>query len=271
MTNDEQMSWEAAVETLRNDPAQSELARACFYDDPLSDAAERYWCSTEWAEVRQRLPQSVGTALDIGSGRGVAAYALARDGWHTTALEPDSSAIVGAGAIKSLAQESNLQIQVVQEWGERLPFDDESFDVVYCRAVLHHARDLNALCREVGRVLKHGGTFLATREHVVSKKEDIPAFQENHPLHHLYGGEYAYLLDEYVSALKGAGLAIINQLNPMSSDINLYPSSRIEVKKRWASRIGFPIARMIPDKLLELRGEQISDPGRLYSFVTRKP
>ena len=197
----EPISWEAAVVWLRNQPDQAELVRACFYDDPLRDAAERYYASTEWQAVRELAGGKRGTALDLGAGRGISSYALARDGWCVCALEPDPSNVVGAGAICALAQEANLNIRVEQNWGESLPYPDASFDLVHGRQVLHHARDLDKLCREAARVLKPGGIFIATREHVISRPEDLPAFLESHPLHKLYGGEHAYLLDEYLGAI----------------------------------------------------------------------
>src|SRR6202040_1201267 len=123
---------------------------------------------------------------------GISSYALARDGWRVTALEPDPSDVVGAGAIEQLAAVSNLPIEVVRDWGETLPFADATFDLVYGRQVLHHARDLRTLCAEMGRVLKSGGTFLATREHVIFRDADLAVFLAEHPLHRLYGGENAY-------------------------------------------------------------------------------
>jgi SAM-dependent methyltransferase len=264
------MTWEAAVETLRRDPAQRELVQACFYDDPLSEAADRYWRSSEWAAIRPLLPTPPGAALDIGAGRGIAAYAFARDGWRATALEPDPSAIVGAGAIRALAAETGQAIEVVEEWGESLPFDTARFDAVHCRAVLHHARDLPALCREVARVLKPGGRFIATREHVVSRHEDIPAFQAAHPLHALYGGEYAYRVDEYLSAIRDAGMAVDQVLNPLESDINVFPTTTEEIKRNWARKLHLPIAPLIPDAALRWRGARQDAPGRLYTFVARK-
>ena len=185
------MTWEQAVQWLREQPGQSELVKACFFDDPLLNAARRFHQSEEWAETRKRLPDPRGKALDLGAGRGISSYALAKDGFYVTALEPDPSALVGAEAIRNLAEESGLPIAVAREWGERLPFADNSFDVVHGRQVLHHARSLPELCKEVARVLKPGGVFIATREHVVDVPEELPAFLASHPLHHLYGGENA--------------------------------------------------------------------------------
>lgn len=265
------ISWEDAVLWLRDQPDQHELVRACYYDDPLLDTAERFYLSNEWQAVKNYLPPVPGKALDLGAGRGISAYALAKDGWDTVALEPDKSNVVGTGAIKSLMSKSNLQVEVVEEWGEELPFSNESFDLVYCRQVLHHAKDLNKLCREIWRVLTQKGTFIATREHVISKKEDLPVFLENHPLHHLYGGENAYLLKEYISSITQAGLQLTKILNPFNSDINLYPNTVADIKERITRRIKLPISRIIPNNLINLLGDNIRTPGRLYSFIGRKP
>ena len=43
--------------------------------------------------------------------------------------------------------------------GERLPFDDGSFDLVYCKQVLEHVRRPAPLVAEVARVLAPGGWF----------------------------------------------------------------------------------------------------------------
>lgn len=264
------LSWEAAVETLRCDPAAGALVRACYYDDPLEAAAARFYASTEWAATRVLLPPA-GRALELGAGRGIASCALARDGWQVTALEPNPGRIVGAAAIKSLAHDSALAIDVVEEWGEKLPFGDASFDLVYCRAVLHHARDLGELCSEAARVLKPNGMLCAVREHVISSHADLPAFLQAHPLHHLYGGEHAYLLVEYRDALLAAGFEIAKQLGPFTSDINLFPETMSGVRDRIASRLHLPVAAWIPLVSLRVLDWTSNAPGRHYSFIARKP
>jgi SAM-dependent methyltransferase len=252
-------SWEEAVVWLRSQPDQANLVRACFYDDPLCDAAERYYTSPEWQAIRLLLPRAHGLALDLGAGRGISSYALARDGWSVNALEPDPSKLVGAGAIHALAQESKLDIQVEQNWGESLPYPDAAFDLVHGRQVLHHARDLKQLCREAARVLKPGGAFIATREHVLSQN----------PLQKLYGGEHAYLLDEYLEAIRGSGIVLSKVLNPYQSNINLYPETISGLKRRLSSKLRLPAA-LIPDFLFTLLGAMNKTPGRLYTFVGQK-
>lgn len=270
--NDSNVSWEDAVLWLRDQPDQQDLVRACFFDEPLIGAADRYERSGEWAAVKAFLPETPGTALDVGAGRGISAYALAKDGWRVVALEPDPSPVVGANAIRALSNEAGLSIEVSQEWGERLPFDDSTFDLVHCRQALHHARQLDQLCSEIGRVLKPGGRLIATREHVISRKEDLPQFLADHPLHFLYAGENAYRLKEYRQAIESAGIRLVKVLNPLQSEINAFPESLQGIKVQIARRLALPFPWLIPNIALPLIGALINRPGRLYSFVgERKP
>lgn len=268
VTSEKLTSWEDAVKWLKKQPESDALVKACFYDDPLQDAAERYYQSAEWVALRPYLPRP-GKVLDVGSGRGISAYAFAKDAWQVVALEPDDSKLVGAGAIKFLAESSDLNIKVEQTWGEKLPFADASFDLVYGRQVLHHARDLKQLCKEAARVLKPNGTFIFIREHVISKHEDLPLFLESHPLHKLYGGEHAYVLQEYIQAIEDSGITLKNVLNPMQSNINMYPETMHNLKQRFASKFKLP-GFVIPDFVLSIYGSRSNCPGRLYSFIGQK-
>ena len=280
--NVKQLTWEEAVQWLRDQPDRQQLVRACYYDDPLQTAAERFSNSEEWQAVTQLLKDRIpGKALDIGAGRGISSYAFARSGYCVTALEPNSSQIVGAGAIQTIADNSSLPISVVQEWGETLPFADNTFDVVYGRAVLHHARDLNQLCKEAARVLKPSGYFIATREHVISKQEDLQQFLDSHPLHSLYGGENAYLLKQYTTAISLAGLKIHRTIAPLENVINYAPMTKTECQnlfrpvsiRRLGHRLGSKLAdiKILQNLYIRYASNRLNSPGRLYSFLAVKP
>jgi SAM-dependent methyltransferase len=272
--------WEDAVQWLISQPEQQEIVKACYYDSPLSAAATRYWESTEWRSIQEYLPQEKGLALDIGAGNGISSYALAKDGWRVTSLEPDPSDLVGVGAINKLAAQEQLPITVVQEFGESLPFADESFDFVFARQVLHHAKDLSQLCREIYRVLKPGGVFIAVRDHVISSKTDLPKFLDSHPLHQLYGGENAYLRSEYIEAIKSANLNVKQVLDAFDSPINYAPHTQDTLKQELSARLNsVPILRSIDSILvndaifphaLKLLSKLDRRPGRAVSFICQK-
>lgn len=276
-------SWEDAVQWLREQPDQVDLVRAAYYDDPLINAATRYSESEEWRAVRGLLPAKRGLALDVGAGRGIASFALAKEGFRVMALEPDGSALVGAQAIRRLAQETGLPIEVTQEFSERLPFADASFDLVFARAVLHHTSDLPGACREFFRVLKPGGRLLAIREHVITRAQDLPAFLDDHPLHRLYGGENAFLPDVYTDAIREAGFELDAVLKPFDSAVNYAPFTRDSLRREIASRIGarvpalqglVELALSVP--IFWLLGKCLMNsidnrPGRLHSFQAHKP
>ena len=272
------LTWEQAVATLLEDPEHASLARDCYFDGTAAEAGARYWASEEWQAVHSLLPEECGKALDIGAGRGIASYALARDGWQVSALEPDGSALVGAEAIRGLAAATGYPIEVFQTFGEDLPFDDRQFDLILARQSLHHARDLRMLMRELYRVLRPGGRLIALRDHVISRAGDLSRFHATHSLHRVYGGEHAYLLEEYTSAFRSAGFSLIKIIAPLVSPINFAPLTRKTLAAAVADRIpDFLGARRIARWLLRSRpimalavtllGRVDNRPGRLYSFV----
>ena len=56
------------------------------------------------------------------------------------------------------AAELGLEVETVRTEAERLPFADESFDLVFGHAILHHIPDLERAFSRVHRVLRPGGT-----------------------------------------------------------------------------------------------------------------
>ncbi|HEX2416267.1 MAG TPA: class I SAM-dependent methyltransferase, partial [Thermoleophilaceae bacterium] len=91
--------------------------------------------------------------LDLGCGTG-ASLDLFRS------LDPGVD-WVGADVESSpeVAQRTRTDGEFVTFDGQRLPFDAESFDFVYCKQVLEHVRRPDPLIREVARVLRPEGLF----------------------------------------------------------------------------------------------------------------
>lgn len=271
-------SWEDAVRSLIDDPAQRDLVEASYYDPPVAGAAARYAASTEWAEVSEFVGPARGVAVDIGAGNGIVSYAMAKGGWTTIAVEPDPSELVGAGAVRRLSKEAGITIDVRSGVGEQLPLGDGEAAFVVARQVLHHARDLPAFAEEIARILVPGGVLVALRDHVVTGPEQMQAFLDKHPLHRFYGGENAFTLQQYRDALKGAGFAIARELGSFDSPINYAPYTRDTLRKAIVKQIGplgflaNALLRIPPvfDAGLRVMSKIDQRPGRLVSFYCRK-
>lgn len=277
------LTWEEAVSWLRAQRGQEAFVRQCYYDDPVIAAAARFCASEEWGGIRDLLGDWLpGRVLEMGAGRGTTSFAFACAGCEVTAVEPDPSPLVGRGAIEELSRLSPRPIRIIPEWGERIDVGDGSFDIVYCRAVLHHARDIGQFCREAFRILRPGGVFLAEREHVIDRQEDLQVFLDSHPLHHLYGGERAYLLREYQGAIRNAGFRLKRSIAPFHHVVNFVPPMSSDHLRRvtadalakmlprsWAAALARrPWMRGLYARSLSWR---CKTPGRFYSFLAVKP
>jgi len=95
------------------------------------------------AEVRPRR------VLDAGCGSG---------DWATLIAAPEVFGVDSSEAAVAAARVRGVEA-VVGDVAD-LPFEDESFDVVMCNAVLYHLPVPNAGLREFARVLRAGGRFV---------------------------------------------------------------------------------------------------------------
>jgi len=97
--------------------------------------------------------------LEVGAAKAWASrFWLERDcDYVATDILVDESIGLGRGAFYG-------EFGRVQADGENLPFDDETFDVTYCVATVHHALDLSRMVREMARVTRHGGIVAGLNE-----------------------------------------------------------------------------------------------------------
>jgi SAM-dependent methyltransferase len=117
-------------------------------------------------KVRKALGGSVGSfgrGLEIGAGTGYFALNLLQAGVVSEAVCTD----ISPGMLRALeanALRLGLTVRTAACDAEHLPFDDESFDVVFGHAVLHHLPDLERAFAEFRRVLRPGGVVLFAGE-----------------------------------------------------------------------------------------------------------
>lgn len=282
MLTSTKMTTAEAVRYLRSQPEYAELIRDSYLGEDVLGAAEQFQASAEFEEVLRILGGFVrgGEVLDLGAGTGFASYALARCGAKSVyALEPDPSNDVGCGAIGRLS--GAVPIVLLQSSAEQIPLADAVVDVVYARQVLHHVHDLFKVLRECARVLKRGGVFLACREHVVDSEEQLIAFLDEHPVHRLAGGENAFPLERYLTAIRSSGLRLTRVLDPWDTVINAFPTVRtkadlkkyprtlLENRLHWIGTAASFLPGVMSLAWARIRQHKV--PGRLYSFLAIKP
>jgi SAM-dependent methyltransferase len=115
------------------------------------------------AQVAGKLRKALGheprryqRALEIGAGTGYFSLNLLRAGVIGEAVATDISPGM-LGKLERSAAELDLPVETASCEAAALPFDDDSFDLVFGHAVLHHLPDLDAAFREFRRVLRAGG------------------------------------------------------------------------------------------------------------------
>jgi SAM-dependent methyltransferase len=92
--------------------------------------------------------------LEIGCGMGLHTAELAKRGAVVTAIDLTAPAVEAARARLVL---EGLNATVMQQDAERLPFEDDQFDVVWSWGVIHHSARTGRIVREISRVLRPGG------------------------------------------------------------------------------------------------------------------
>ncbi len=130
--------------------------------DYLTLALEQYWFAPPvalWRAIELRVLATEAfprPLLDLGCGDGLIAQVLfAGEAPVEAGFDPWLSQVRKAPA-------SGAYRHIQQALGDAMPYPDASFGAVFSNSVLEHIPNLDPVLREVTRVLKPGGRFLAT-------------------------------------------------------------------------------------------------------------
>jgi SAM-dependent methyltransferase len=150
-----------APEQIRDDNVRYHDLAAPHYDTKWGISYGRQGQAQVVAKLGKalgRAPEGFSRGLEIGAGTGYFSLNLLRAGVLSEAVATDISPGM-LGVLDQSAQRMRLPVTTrVCEAGE-LPFEDDSFDLVFGHAVLHHLPDLEGSFREFRRVLKPGGSM----------------------------------------------------------------------------------------------------------------
>jgi ubiquinone/menaquinone biosynthesis C-methylase UbiE len=131
------------------------------YDKRCVDYARDLFDATVPTEELRDLPYD--QALELGCGSGFFLLNLIQAGVARRGSVTDLSPGMVQVATRS-GGNLGLQIDGRVADAERIPYDDNTFDLVVGHAVLHHIPDVELSLREVVRVLEPGGRFVFAGE-----------------------------------------------------------------------------------------------------------
>jgi SAM-dependent methyltransferase len=95
-------------------------------------------------------------AVDVATGTGHTALALARIGLSVVGVDP-TPAMLAEARLLADAERLSDRVGWVEGRAERLPLPEASWDVAVCRRAAHHFSDPAAAVREMARVVVPGG------------------------------------------------------------------------------------------------------------------
>ncbi len=139
----------------KNHPVVQEYSRlASDYDVKWSF----YIQATTQETLNRFKPQPSDRVLDVGCGTGILLQQLA--------LTYPQSRLFGVDPVPEMLQVARQRlpatIELSQGWAQKLPFEDEQFDVVISCNMFHYIHQPMTALQEMRRVLRSGGELVIT-------------------------------------------------------------------------------------------------------------
>lgn len=149
----------------------------------------------EYLEFVKSLKKPL-TILEIGADSGWSAARLSRK-HQVVALDISDHLF-----LRDFWLKKGYFFEAVQADMNQLPFKDETFDLVFASAAIHHSQNLEKVSSEIFRCLKSGGRFVFLREPMRGKraKNDFAKLQKD-----LGVSENLYSKEQWQKAFQKAG------------------------------------------------------------------
>lgn len=245
-----------AREQWEQNPCGAEQARDHeFGTREFFDAVERQ----RYTDYAPWMPEVMGfkkfpgaRLLEIGCGMGTDLLQFARGGAICTGIDltPRSIAIT-RHRFALYGERGDFLIADA----ERLPFGDDSVDVVYSNGVLHHTPDTAGAIREIHRVLKPGGTTKVMIYH----KTSLAYWGEVILRRGVLGGELLRgrspdeIMRERVEYSEHGGRPLVKVYSHGQAGDLFRPFKEVEIQVRQMTRSDLPfVGRFIPQRLLSV-------------------
>ncbi len=143
----------------------SEIERA--QQNYLKELTMEEYLKTYNYKTMRKLIELAGTGnkiLDVGCG----------DGFIGRILMDNGNDVIGIDIHDSQIRESRKKgVKVIKARVQKLPFKDETFDIVVMAEVIEHFLETEIALREIRRVLKPGGRVIITTPNFASFRDRI--------------------------------------------------------------------------------------------------
>jgi len=120
------------------------------YAYPYALLFQDYWNNT----ILNLIPKTSGTVLELGCGTGIFLNKLAKRFNKIYGID------VSLDMLKKIRVQHKNYKGCIAGDGMNMPYSGKSFDVVFCRGVLHHLPSLPDSLTEINRVLKSDGMLI---------------------------------------------------------------------------------------------------------------
>lgn len=178
-------------------------------------------------------PQKTDTVLEVAAGTCICGRSLAPFVKNVTCLDMTTAMLaVGKGAAE---KQGLLNMDFVQGDAEKLPFSDNSFDIVISRLAFHHFPNPKRCFSEMARVLKTGGKMVvidmeAAEEVLRNTEDEIETLRDPSHMRNLSKEEFTNMFRENCLSITtmdctelpvslSAWLALTNTPAEISADI----------------------------------------------------
>jgi len=150
-------------------------------------------------------PHPVALVLDVGTGTGHTAFALAPHVKLVIATDITPEMLNEGRRLKDELGMQNVEFRMAD--AHELPFEDATFDIVTCRRAAHHFTDIARALREMKRVLKPDGR-LVIDDRSVPEDDFVDATMNHLDLLHDPSHMREYRPSEWKTMLVEAGFEV---------------------------------------------------------------
>ena len=195
--------------------------------------------------------------LEVGCGMGTDLLQFARGGARVTGVDLTPRSV----------ETSRHHLELYDHAGdfaltdaEKLPFADESFDVIYSNGVLHHTPDTAGAVREIYRVLRPGGLARVMLYHRHSWNYWCEIILHRGLLRgHLLRGQTAQdIMSHYVEVNEGEGRPLVKVYSQKQARKLFSMFSEVQTKVRQLTNDDFYfLGRLFPQRMFETLGRRI--------------